>query len=275
MAKGATNQVELSVLQLGNLEIRVPALAAQRAIGQILATYDDAIKNNLKRIELLENAARMLYREWFVSFRFPGHEHLSIVDGVPEGWKRQSIGSACSFLGRGISPSYDDEGDSLVLSQKCVRNRLLSASPGRRQRKEYKREKALAYLDVLINSTGTGTLGRVAQCWFEPTAMTFDSHVTVARPNSDVNPFWFGYSLLELQPLFEGMGEGATNQKELSKSRIADVPIVTPPRTLQALFGDFARDTSKQIQNLLTQVEKLSEARDILLPRLMNGEIPI
>jgi type I restriction enzyme S subunit len=71
------------------------------------------------------------------------------------------------------------------------------------------------------------------------------------------------------------MGEGATNQKELSKSRIADVPIVTPPRTLQALFGDFARDTSKQIQNLLTQVEKLSEARDILLPRLMNGEIPI
>jgi type I restriction enzyme S subunit len=175
-----------------------------------------------------------------VCFRFPGHEHVKIINGIPEGWERTRIGDACRFLGRGISPSYDDEGEFIVINQKCIRGRLLSLAPARRQNKEYNEEKSLKYLDVLINSTGTGTLGRVAQCWFEPEATTFDSHVTVARPNDTVDAFWFGYALMELQKLFEGLGDGATNQKELSRTRIADTRLVVPTRPLQGLFGDFA-----------------------------------
>jgi type I restriction enzyme S subunit len=257
------------------IPIPVPPLGVQARMGDILSAYDDLTENNRRRITLLEETARMLYREWFVYFRFPGHEHVQISDGIPDGWMRKSVGDACIFLGRGISPTYNDDGEYIVVSQKCVRDRLLSLAPARRQSKEYKAEKALRYLDVLINSTGTGTLGRVAQCWIEPEATTFDSHVTVARANDTVDPFWFGYAMLELQSIFEGMGEGATNQKELSKNRIAEVRIVSPPRPLQVLFADFAAKTAAQIQTLSNQNEKLAQARDLLLPRLMNAEIAV
>jgi type I restriction enzyme S subunit len=182
---------------------------------------------------------------------------------------------SCNFLGRGISPTYDDEGEYRVVSQKCVRNRLFSLAPARRQTKEFQAEKELKYLDVLINSTGTGTLGRVAQCWLGPEATTFDSHVSVARANSVVYPVWFGYAMTELETLFEGMGEGATNQKELSKGRIAEVRMVVPPRQFQSLFSELAMNTTSQIQTLGNQNQKLGQARDLLLPRLMNGEIAV
>jgi type I restriction enzyme S subunit len=271
---GATvNRIPLTTFPV--TEVSIPGLNAQNAIAETLSAYDDLIENNRRRIALLEEAARMLYREWFVGFRFPGHEHARIIDGLPEGWDRKRIADTCSFLGRGISPNYDDEGGYIVINQKCIRDRLLSLAPARRQTKAYNEDRALRYLDVLINSTGTGTLGRVAQCWFEPEAITFDSHVTVARPSGEVDPFWFGYALLELQKLFEGMGDGATNQKELARGRIADTRVVTPPRPLQLQFADFAANATAQIQTLTTQNEKLAQARDLLLPRLMNGEIAV
>jgi type I restriction enzyme S subunit len=257
------------------IRVSTPTVRVQHKIAEMISAYDELIENNRRRIALLEEAARMLYREWFVYLRFPGHEHVKIIKSLPEGWERMSIGQGCSFLGRGISPTYDDDGEYLVVSQKCIRNRLFSITPARLQSKEYTPEKALRYLDVLINSTGTGTLGRVAQCWFDPQATTFDSHVTIARPNTSVDPFWFGYALMELEPIFEGMGEGATNQKELSKSRIAHLQIVKPPHPLQVLFADLAANTSVQIQTLTDQSNKLAEARDLLLPRLMNGEIAV
>lgn len=268
-------QDNLSQEKLLSIKFPVPELRVQRRIADILSAYDDLIENNRRRIALLEEAARVLYREWFVHFRFPGHEHVKIIDGLPEGWERRSIGSACQFLGRGISPSYSDDGEYLVVSQKCVRNRLFSIDQSRRQSKEYKPEKALRHLDVLINSTGTGTLGRVAQCWCEPEYTTFDSHVTVARANDSVEPLWFGYALMELETVFEGMGEGATNQKELSKSRIADVLLKVPPKSLQSLFSEVSANTASQIQTLSDQNRKLAQARDILLPRLMNREIAV
>jgi type I restriction enzyme S subunit len=215
----------------------------------------------------------MLYREWFVRFRFPGHEHVKIVDGIPGGWEQRSIDNLCEFLGRGISPTYDEEGEYTVINQKCIRDRFLSFAPARRQSKEFKVDRTLRYLDVLINSTGTGTLGRVAQCWSDPKNTTFDSHVTVARIKENASGLWFGYAMMELQTLFEGMGEGATNQKELSKSRIGGGLLRLPPKHLRLQFADFATTTTKQIVTLAEQNEKLAEARDLLLPRLMSGKI--
>ena len=254
------------------IKVKIPPVAIQRKIADILSAYDDLIENNRRRIALLEEAARLVYREWFVHFRFPGHEHVKITDGLPEGWERRTIEDITAFLGRGISPSYDDEAEYLVVNQKCVRNRTLAMALARRQRKEFKPEKALRCLDVLINSTGTGTLGRVAQCWFEPSNTTFDSHVTVARPIDAIDPYWFGYALLELESVFAGMGVGATNQKELGRARIADTCIISPTHALQRHFGSFTSDTAKQIQVLADQNEKLAQASDLLLPRLMNGE---
>ena len=272
---GQAAQPNINLTVLKGFDLPLPGLRTQDAIVEVLSAYDDLIENNRRRIALLEEAARLLYREWFVHFRFPGHEHVKIVDGIPEGWQRRTIEDVTAFLRRGISPSYDDEAEYLVVNQKCVRNRMLAMAPARRQKKEFKPEKALRCLDVLINSTGTGTLGRVAQCWFEPSNTTFDSHVTVARPIDAVDPYWFGYAMLELESVFEGMGDGATNQKELGRARIADTCIIAPKHALQRNFGAFASDTAKQIQVLVDQNQKLVDMRDLLLPRLMNGEIAV
>ena len=272
-ASHGTKKLETNTVE--NLLLKVPDRAVQERVVDVASAYDDLIDNNRRRIALLEEAARMLYREWFVHFRFPGHEHVKIIDGIPEGWDRKRIEDHCAFLGRGISPKYDDEGEYTVINQKCIRDRLLSFEPARRQSKEFKSERALRHLDVLINSTGTGTLGRVAQCWVSPEYCTFDSHVTVARATDEFDPRWFGYAMMELQPRFEDMGEGATNQKELSKTRIGDSLIVLPPGMHRQRFAEFAADTTGQIATLAAQIINLAQARDILLPRLMNGEIAV
>lgn len=268
-------QDNLSQSKLLSIKFPVPRLSVQQRIADMVSAYDGLIENNRRRIALLEEAARLLYREWFVHFRFPGFEHATFVDGLPEGWRRERIDGVTSFLSRGISPTYDDDAKYLVVNQKCIRNRVLSLAPARHQKKEFKDAKALQFLDVLINSTGTGTLGRVAQCWLDLPGITFDSHVTVARPDSVVNPHWFGYAMMELESTFEDMGEGATNQKELAKSRIAATAVVVPKRPLQDDFGSFASSTAQHIQKLTDQNQKLAQARDLLLPRLMSGEITV
>lgn len=257
------------------IPVPTPPLGVQEKIGDILSAYDDLIENNQRRIALLEDAARQLYKEWFVRFRFPGHEHSRIIDGIPEGWTKKPISSLASFLSRGMTPEYDDDGEYLIINQKCIRNRLLTYGLARRQSNAIKEQKIVRFGDVLINSTGTGTLGRVAQCWDSPENCTVDTHVTIARPGPDVDPHWFGYCLMELETIFEGMGEGATNQKELKKDLVGALTVVTPPKPLQSQFGTFARTTADQIVNLIAQNDKLAQARDLLLPKLMNDEITV
>lgn len=258
-----------------NLLIPLPDLATQEKIGKILSTYDDLIENNKRRIALLEESARQLYKEWFVRFRYPGHEHVKIVDGVPEGWEKIDIGNLASFLSRGMTPKYDDEGEFIVINQKCIRNRLLSFNLVRRQDKEVDEKKLIRYGDVLINSTGTGTLGRVAQCWTNPNKCTVDTHVTIVRPKDNVDKLWFGYSLMELECRFEDMGEGATNQKELKKSLVSALSVVLPPKIITKQFEDIITNITNQIVVLSDQNNNLTRARDLLLPKLMNGEIAV
>ena len=97
------------------LPIHLADRTTQNAIVSILSAYDDLVENNRRRISLLEEAARMLYREWFVRLRFPGHEHVRIIDGIPEGWQRQTFGDVCDAIGGGTpsteKPEYWNDGD--------------------------------------------------------------------------------------------------------------------------------------------------------------------
>jgi type I restriction enzyme S subunit len=258
-----------------DLTIKLPDVKTQSNILQILEKYDDLIENNRRRIQLLEDAARLLYREWFIYLRFPGHEHVKIVDGVPEGWKSTTMDNVCEYINRGISPTYDDDGEYLVINQKCIRNKLLNLDLARKQSKVYKEEKAVQLGDILINSTGTGTLGRVAQAWVNYEKTTIDSHVTIVRPNQDIPYLWLGYTLMSLEKVLEDMGEGATNQKELNRARIREIAVILPPKQMMEEFHSFVSPLVSQIQMLMQQNKKLTEARDLLLPRLMSGEISV
>lgn len=253
----------------------LPPLGEQIRIAGAISAYDDLIENNQHRIRLLEEAARRLYREWFVALRFPGHERVKIVNGVPQGWTRQTLADNASYLNRGIAPAYDDNAQALVINQKCIRNGLLDMTPARRHAKDVPYEKALRLGDVLINSTGTGTLGRVAQVRSAMPNCTVDTHVTILRPANQAAISYWGLTCLELEPRFSEMGIGATNQQELSRARVGSIETVVPPAELQRDFHAAVWPMLVQSHTLSTQVNVLRQARDALLPRLMSGALGV
>src|SRR6516164_798492 len=152
--------------------------------------------------------AQRLYQEWFVNFRFPGHEKVRMVESelgpIPEGWLVHSLRDMTSLISRGISPRYDDSASGWVINQKCIRDRRLNILLARKQSKTVPVEKAVRKGDILINSTGVGTLGRVAQVHEELANFTVDSHVTIVRPTR--HPDYLGEVALHLEPHFESMG---------------------------------------------------------------------
>lgn len=261
--------------RIKKVRVKVPNLRDQQAIAWTLDSYDALIATNQRRIALLEAATRRLYREWFVHLRFPGHESVPVRDGVPEGWEKTPISAQTSFLNRGMAPKYDDNAKSRVINQKCIRDGRLSMQPARRQSKEVKPDRLLRVGDVLINSTGAGTLGRVAQVRTAIEDCTVDTHVTIARPATVESAVYFGQALLSLEAVFSEMGKGATNQLELSRAEIGAVQIWLPPAEVQGAFHHLLSPLLEQAEQLLTANQQLARARDLLLPKLMSGQLDV
>lgn len=258
-----------------DLPILIPPVDVQGRIAETLGAYRNSIENNRRRMALLEEAALQLYREWFVRLRFPGREHTRIVNGVPIGWERRPISDLTVLLKRGITPIYDDDAEGLVLNQKCVRNGRLDVAFARRQSREFKPDLQVKVGDVLVNSTGEGTLGRVAQVLASRPNCTVDTHVTIVRGKPDVELHYFGLAVRDWEPRFATMGRGATNQTELSPSQIGRAELLLAPRQLRQQFEEFATPIFRQIVTLTEQDNNLKSARDLLLPRLMKGEIVV
>jgi len=208
---------------------------------------------------------------------FPDEMEDSALGEIPKGWHSSTLGEQCAYLNRGISPKYVDEGGVLVLNQKCIRDFSLDPSKGRRhdpnQRNVNGRELHLG--DVLVNSTGVGTLGRVAQVLRldEPTIV--DSHVTVVRSGTSLNSAYLGQWFVTKQPDIEAMGEGSTGQTELSRGKLASMTILVPE---QAVLGAFAAAVAPMQSLIATRGREslvLQQTRDALLPRLLSGELQV
>ena len=274
VARGAVQQ-NLNITNIETLRVPWPPLSEQERTVGLLSAYDNLIENNLRRIALVEDASRQLYREWFVRLRFPGYEHGKGFQGLPDGWSRRPIGVLTSLLSRGITPRYDDEAPGLVINQKCIRDGRLNIALARHQAREFKADRQVHQGDVLINSTGEGTLGRVAQVLAPLECCTVDTHVTIVRPAKGIGHNYFGQALLELEPRLSRMGRGATNQTELSRSQISEIEILVPPCTLVQRFEEHAGPSFRLVATLMQANERLRAARDLLLPRLMSGELTL
>jgi len=153
------------------------------------------------------------------------------------GWKTKKLGEVCSFLNRGISPKYLKAGGICILNQKCVRDHRVTLDPSRRhdvQAKKVGSEKLVRAGDVLVNSTGVGTLGRVAQLRENPPEpTTVDSHVTIVRPKpGEFYPDFFGYMLVIIEDAIKEAGEGCGGQTELARSALAEKFLVHYPESL-------------------------------------------
>lgn len=250
--------------------------AAQPKIAATLKSYDDLIANNQRRIALLESMAEEIYREWFVRMRFPQHATLKGDELTPPGWSRQPIGELAVLIKRGISPEYAERSEHQVINQKCIRAGRLSMAEARPHTSVVPDEKLLRFGDILINSTGVGTLGRAAVFDIAADGATCDSHVTILRPKDVAHSGEFlAYTIQLLQTYFESMAAGSTGQAELSRELISRTKVLVPTSDLLKRFSEAAAPIRKQRRLLLDQNEKLSALRDQLLPRLISGKLRV
>lgn len=274
-SNGATvSHVNMPVIR--NLVIELPDREAQDRIADVLSAYDELIENSRRQIQLLEEAARRLYKEWFIDLKFPGHETTPIVDGLPERWCKATLGELSVLITRGITPRYSETSDFLVLGQRCVRGNLVDLSCARRcERKSIAEQKMLKCGDVLINSTGTGSLGRTAQVWFDPIDMTVDSHVTIVRASSPELSSYLAQWAFANESFIESLHTGSTGQTELPRERVSSIRVLVPSSGALNQFNSFVSPMVGKVNMLQRSIAAAREARDRLLPKLMSGEIEV
>lgn len=265
----------LRVPDAETLPIPVAPLPVQRTIAAIMAAYDDLIEANRRRIALLERMAEELYREWFVRLRFPGYEKTKMTKGLPARWERKRVEGLTSYLKRGVAPIYDEMASGIAINQKCIRDGKVDLGEARHQSREVAAERYIKRGDILVNSTGEGTLGRVAQVQFSMENCIVDSHVTIVRPAPGVPRHFLGLTLQAWAPHFATMGRGSTNQTELAPSVIGRVEVMMPADELTKRFEAIAEPLAAQAQILAQQNVHLQRTRDLLLPRLISGKLPV
>jgi type I restriction enzyme S subunit len=276
----------------------IPKLPEQVEIGRVLGRLDDRIELNRRMNEALEAIARAIFKSWFVDFDpvraktegrdtglpshiaslFPDSFEDSELGEIPAGWAVKSLGEVTNYLNRGISPSYVDDGGVLVLNQKCIRHGEVDASKGRRH-DPLKRsivDRILQFGDILVNSTGVGTLGRVAQFLQVEEETIVDSHVTVVRAaGAEVSEHYLGVALGLRQDEIEALGEGSTGQTELSRSKLAEILVLVPS---PPIIDQFDRLCGPLRQARITNGQEsasLASSRDALLPKLISGQLRV
>lgn len=238
--------------KLAKVEITFPSLPEQQSIAATLSAYDELIDNNRRRIALLEEAARQLYKEWFVRFRFPGHEHVRIIGGVPEGWEPLKLGDVLT-LQRGFDLPNGDrlEGTVPVYGSTGIVG-----------------YHATAKVDAPMIVTGrSGSLGQV--CFVSVPSWPLNTALWV-RDFKRVSP-WYAYFLLSEIGLEKFNGGASVPTLDRKVAHAADVML--PPDSLMASFDETAQTSFAMIENLKSQNAELAKARDLLLPRLMSGSL--
>jgi type I restriction enzyme S subunit len=277
---GGATMASLNQDILGRIALPAVVPATQRKIAAILAGYDELIENNSRRIKLLDDMAQRIYREWFIDFRFPGHADVplvhSVVGPIPATWTVGPLSSLSRAITRGVSPRYADVSDEVVINQKCIRGGALDLTLARPHATIVPSTKVVRLGDILINSTGVGTLGRVAQVLSAPIRVTVDSHVTIVRPAPEVaDPAFLGMALRERESELAALGVGSTGQTELGRRAIGEIKIVVPPLSRQREFSVAIGPLRLLSTGLAAAISTLRSTRDTLLPRLVSGEVDV
>ncbi len=259
------------------LAIRFPEPATQKRIADTLSAYDDLIENNQKRIKLLERAARELYREWFVRLRFPGHEHTTNVNGVPEGWVWKKISDVCNTVGGGTPStkitSYWDGDVTWIVPTDVTKNDCLVLLDSTRKITEKGLHESSAKMvpAETILMTSRASVGFFA---------LIDREVCTNQGFINVIPYDEQMRMYVLFNLMSRVAEIRSNAKgstypEISKGRFRDLDVVVPAKNLVVEFAKITSDIIRQVRCLKHSTLALSQARDLLLPRLMSEEVTV
>ncbi len=260
-------QPQLPIRDMKHIKIPLPILSIQLLVASTLSAYDDLIENNRRRIQLLEQAARLLYKEWFVHLRFPGHDHFKIKDGVPEGWERKPLGEVADIT-MGQSPKsiyYNEDGNGLPFHQGVT--------------------------DFGVRFPSHKTYCTVQNRLAEPGDILFSVRAPVGRINITTNKIIIGRGLASIRSnrdqqnfLFyalknyffkEDMIGGGSIFAAITKKDLHRVELLQALDRVTEMFMEHIVPIDLQIERLHQSNEKLTQARDLLLPRLMNGKIAI
>ena len=273
--------INLEILR--GFNVVTPPLACQRSIANILSAYDDLIENCQRRIRILEDMARGLYREWFVHFRFPGADALPRVDSplglIPRGWVVMQLGGVCARMESGGTPRRNEasfwEGGTIpwFKTKELWDGHLLESEE---QVTDFGLAKSSARLfeagTILMAIYGAPTVGRLGilcgQGSCNQAALGMVAHDAVA------SQLFLYFSLFHLRDHFNGIAQGAA-QQNISKEKVAGTSVRVPPRSLIAKFDTAAIPMFDQIRTLRLQITNLRRTRDLLLPRLLSGQIDV
>lgn len=285
ITKGAT-QDNLSVSKLLLFDILTPPLPIQRKIAGILSAYDDLIENNTRRIEILEEMARSIYREWFVKFRFPGHEQVQMVDSelglIPEGWEVKNLGNLTSVITKGTTPTtlgqkYTSEGinfikvESIDSSGSILDNKLAKID---KETHILLKRSQLNTGDILFSIAGA--IGRSTIISENVLPANTNQALAIIRP---IEPLLVLYLYRVIQSReFVNFSLGRvvqTAQANVSLSVLSAAPILVPDKLTLEKFRDISQPIVKAVDLVQQKNLNLRQTRDLLLPRLISGEMDV
>ncbi len=273
---------------IARIRICLPPLTTQRKIASILSAYDDLIENNTRRIAILEEMAQAIYREWFVNFRFPGHETVKLVDStlgmIPEGWRITTLEEITTKIGSGATPTggknaykefgitlirslnvydfnFDDDGLAFIDDQQAAQ--LVNVTVERH--------------DILLNITGA-SVARCCMVRADLLPARVNQHVAIIRTDTNAADPFFVLSAINSERYKKqllALSQGGATREALTKATIQGFQILLPPTATIHEYGKLAEGIFEQREILQRKNINLRTTRDLLLPKLISGKLDV
>jgi len=269
-------QPQLPIKNFSQIEIPIPPLPTQRRIADILSAYDDLIENNQKQIKLLEEAAMRLYKEWFVKLRFPGHEKTKIEDGVPEGWKLTRVKRMGQVI-TGKTPStaiVENYGEDIpfvkIPDMHGVIYPLKTEVKLSERGANTQKNKFLPPKSIMVSCIAT--VGLV--CITHEVCQT-NQQINSIVLNDEDHLYYMFFKMKGIKSLLEGVGSNGATMTNVNKTKFENIELLKPENEILKKFNNLVEPFFSNILALSKQNEKLKEARDKLLSKLMSGEIEV
>lgn len=269
-------QPNLNLAMLGSLKIPVPTIETQKGVTQILASYDSLVETNRRRIALLEAAVRLLFREWFVFFRFPGHEHVPIIRGAPESWEQHPLVEVVE-----VNPTTPVNKNRNVIYLPMAGLSTVGMSVNCEHLAERPEATTVHFKNgdtLFARITPCLENGKTGYVDFLPEGEAACGSTEFIVLRGRLLSSFFVYCLARTERL-RGIAIksmiGSSGRQRVQESCFDEFMVPLPPKDLLDSFDDFAAPAFRQIRELTAANERLRNARDLLLPKLMSGEVEV
>lgn len=275
-AKSGSAVPTLNRNNLSGIDVSIPDIETQERIADILSAYDSLIENNHKQIKLLEEAAQRLYKEWFVDLRFPGYETTPVLDGVPKGWTKKIIADFGNIVTGKTPPTSKSQyyGGNIPFIKipdmhGCVYP-ITTESTLTPEGASYQQSKTIPKNGIMVSCIATVGLVNIA---VEPCQTNQQINSIILNDENDI---YYTYSTMKrLKALLEGVGSSGATMTNVNKTKFGNLEVLYPTEKLRNNYFNYCGPIFKKIFNLSISINRLSKARDRLLPKLMSGEIEV